>query len=170
MSQQRFEPHGSWSILSRTGEYAVRAIAYIAGSDGSNVTAAEIAEAIGVPSKYLSKVMHALVHAGLLDGTPGPRGGFRLARPADRITLLEVLTTFEIGRARGCMLGRSECHHGGCPVGFRCREISAALDEFLRTTCVDRLVPRPALPPKRGGRRISVPPESGQVAPRAPDE
>jgi Rrf2 family protein len=44
-----------------------------------------------VPATYLAKQLQALVRAGVLSATTGPRGGFRLARPAEQITLLQIV-------------------------------------------------------------------------------
>jgi Rrf2 family transcriptional regulator, nitric oxide-sensitive transcriptional repressor len=133
----------NWSVLSRTGEYAIRAVAYLADSEaGANVTVAEMADALKVPRNYLSKIMHALVHSGVVEGTRGPRGGFRLARSPDDLTLLETLDPFEMSRTRVCMLGRPACDSSGddCPGRIRCGILSAEIDDFFRTTCIGRLV------------------------------
>jgi Rrf2 family protein len=53
--------------------------------------AAKLAEYHGVPSAYLAKHLQALARAGVLETVKGPRGGYRLARPAVDITVLDVL-------------------------------------------------------------------------------
>jgi Rrf2 family protein len=53
--------------------------------------AARLAEFHGVPAPYLAKHLQAVSRAGLVDTVPGPRGGYRLARPAADITVLEVV-------------------------------------------------------------------------------
>lgn len=52
--------------------------------------AAKLAEYHGVPAPYLTKHLQSLVQAGVCESVPGPRGGFRLARPAHEISLLDV--------------------------------------------------------------------------------
>lgn len=54
-----------------------------------------LAEHYALPDPYLAKHLQALTRAGLLTATPGPRGGFRLAKPAGQITVLEVLEAIE---------------------------------------------------------------------------
>lgn len=49
----------------------------------------------GVPKEYLSKALQELTKAGLLEGRLGPRGGYRLARSPDRITLLDIVEAVE---------------------------------------------------------------------------
>jgi Rrf2 family protein len=50
-----------------------------------------LAELNGLPAPYLNKQLQALARAGVLTSTPGARGGFALARPADEITVLDVV-------------------------------------------------------------------------------
>lgn len=54
-----------------------------------------LAEFHGVPKEYLSKAMQALAAAGLVIGTLGPKGGYRLAREAKKISLLEIVEAVE---------------------------------------------------------------------------
>jgi Rrf2 family protein len=78
-------------MLTRTGEYALRAMISLARNDGEElVPGPRIAAAAGVPRKYLSAILADLVRVGLLDGTRGKSGGFRLTRPAGRIRLGQI--------------------------------------------------------------------------------
>jgi Rrf2 family protein len=58
---------------------------------GQAASAAQLAEHHGVPVAYLAKQLKSLVRAGVLTASTGPRGGFRLARPAEQVTLLQVV-------------------------------------------------------------------------------
>ena len=58
-----------------------------------------LAEFYDLPAPYLAKVLNSLVRAGVLTATSGPRGGFRLAKPATEITAAEVLEAVE-GRSQ----------------------------------------------------------------------
>src|SRR5262245_21234011 len=69
---------------------------------------ATLAAAYELPPPYLNKHLQALVRAGVLESTSGRKGGFRLARPAAEITLLDVVTAIE-----------------GPDEAFRCQEIRA---------------------------------------------
>ena len=57
--------------------------------------AARLAEFHGVPPAYLAKHLQALARAGIVASVPGAKGGYRLARPADRITVLDVVLALE---------------------------------------------------------------------------
>ncbi|MFI5897029.1 RrF2 family transcriptional regulator [Actinoplanes sp. NPDC051513] len=58
---------------------------------GTTASAAQLVEYYDLPAASLAKQLQALVKAGVLSATPGPRGGFRLARPATEITLLQMV-------------------------------------------------------------------------------
>jgi len=56
---------------------------------------AKLAAWFDLPAAYLNKRLQALVRADILNSTPGARGGFRLARPPERITLMDVVAAIE---------------------------------------------------------------------------
>ncbi|MEV0109443.1 Rrf2 family transcriptional regulator [Nocardia sp. NPDC050799] len=62
---------------------------------GEAVSAARLAAYFDLPAAYLNKQLQALVRAEILTSSSGPRGGFRLARDPDAITLLDIVTAIE---------------------------------------------------------------------------
>lgn len=78
--------------ISRSTGYALVAVGYIAQNykEGA-VLAARISKEYSIPLEYLLKILQQLVRANVLRSKRGPRGGFFLARPAESITLLEVI-------------------------------------------------------------------------------
>ena len=81
--------------LSQTAGYAILAMSCLDPSGKRRVLAREIAARSGVPSPYLSKLLHALGRAKLIQAKRGYRGGFLFARPPDRIRLLDVVEAVE---------------------------------------------------------------------------
>jgi Rrf2 family protein len=78
--------------LTRSAAQALHALAFLAEQDeGSLVDAQTIALACGIPHLSLLKALHALASAGVLRSVQGLGGGYRLARPAAKITMLEVV-------------------------------------------------------------------------------
>jgi len=73
---------------------------------GQALPAARLAEYHGVPTAYLAKHLQTLSRAEILEAVPGPRGGYRLARPASEITILDVVEAID-----------------GVESAFRCTEI-----------------------------------------------
>jgi Rrf2 family transcriptional regulator, nitric oxide-sensitive transcriptional repressor len=93
-------------MFSQTAEYALRAVVCIAGQKGRSVTTHEIADATRVPPDYLSKVLQALGRGGLVLAQRGKHGGYALARPAQRVSILEVVNAVDpFRRIRSCPLG-----------------------------------------------------------------
>ena len=97
--------------LTRRGSYAIRAAIALARIDGRSLTsAARIADAMGIPPRFLPQVMGDLVRAGIVEGVVGRAGGYRLVRDPAEISLLEVITAAEgDSRRRTCVLRGVEC-------------------------------------------------------------
>jgi Rrf2 family protein len=82
--------------ISRRTDYAVRIIIAAAQEPaGAMVPAMQIGEQMAIPPSFLFKVIGDLKRGGLLLTATGRHGGVRLTRPADRITLLEVVEAVE---------------------------------------------------------------------------
>lgn len=82
--------------VGRRVDYAVRALCYLAAQPPDRLVArAEIQERQQIPPHFLSKILRALVSSGLLCSVPGVGGGFRLGRPAGRISLRAVYESVE---------------------------------------------------------------------------
>jgi Rrf2 family protein len=92
-------------IFSQSTEYALRAVVYLASSQGEARTTQAIAEVAKVPPDYLSKILQSLRKAGIVSSQRGLRGGFLLAKPATEIRLLEVVNAIDpVERIRTCPL------------------------------------------------------------------
>ncbi len=78
--------------LTRRSEYALLALVHLARAKGEGwVAVSAMAEAQGLPPKFLEQLLMALKRAGLVKSQKGPHGGYRLGRPAAKITLAEVV-------------------------------------------------------------------------------
>lgn len=98
-------------LYSRPCEYALRALTYISlNTDMELIRAQEIAEAENLPAPFLAKLLQQLARSGVLVSVKGPKGGFGLARPANEISLMEVVSAVdgEEGFKR-CAVGLAEC-------------------------------------------------------------
>jgi Rrf2 family protein len=73
----------------------VYACVHLAQSEQSPVQAGRVAEAIGQHPDYLIKILQRLTRDGILSSIRGPSGGFRLARPASDISLLEIVEAID---------------------------------------------------------------------------
>lgn len=120
--------------LTRDGEYAVRAVVYLAAqSEGKISLISEISEVQEAPKSYLSKIMQHLVRSGLVKSRRGAKGGFVLARPADQITLRQTIEAVEGPiHLNVCLIKRGECHRDDlCPVHPVWKEAQRVLIEVL---------------------------------------
>jgi len=125
-------------MVSKTGEYALRSMIYIAqhGKDRS-ISGKEIAAQSGIPSKYLSTVLGALVRAGVLESSRGVGGGFRMVRSAKKVELYEVLAPFEQFDNDRCPFGQQVCSDGDPCVGHEeWKRLKLAQRRFLERTTI----------------------------------
>ncbi len=128
--------------LSSTARQAINAVLCIAGSaDDGPVRVDEIAAVTGNPRNYLSKTLHLLTRAGVLRSERGPRGGFRLAVPAERLTLDRIVEPFKPVGERRCLVGRPTCgDRNPCAAHKKWKKVAAGVDSFFAKTTVADLV------------------------------
>jgi Rrf2 family transcriptional regulator, cysteine metabolism repressor len=83
-------------MFSTKAEYGIRIMAHLAAYDGDGpVSLSAIADAEGLPLAYLEHLVQRLRRADLVDSTRGAHGGYTLSRPADSITMAEVVEALE---------------------------------------------------------------------------
>jgi Rrf2 family transcriptional regulator, iron-sulfur cluster assembly transcription factor len=82
--------------INRKTEYALRGLRYLANKRTDEpVMIRDIAEAVDAAPAFLAKILQLLNLAGLVTSSRGVAGGFRLSRPAENITLREILEATE---------------------------------------------------------------------------
>jgi len=82
--------------LKNQVEWALHCCAILAGlPEGRYLSTKALAEFHGVPKEYLSKAMQGLSQAGIVEGTLGPTGGYRLAKPLEKISFLDIVEAVE---------------------------------------------------------------------------
>ena len=101
----------------------------------------EIATELSLPPQFLTKILRVLTAKGVLISQRGRSGGFRLARPADQITLLDVVDPFDhLSDRQTCLLGQATCSdENACPLHDQWRGISDSLRRLLRSRTLVRL-------------------------------
>lgn len=108
-------------LYSKTCEYAIRALAYIASQKNyaGYTSSSEVKKATGVPGPYLSKVFGVLVRKEVLNAKQGPGGGVAFARSPKEISLLDIISSIETTELveKKCIMGLSECSaKHACPM------------------------------------------------------
>lgn len=135
------------ALLNSTCTYAIRAALQVATErpqPGVYVSTRKIADTLGVPFAFLTKVLQGLTQSGLLLSQRGATGGVALARPAEDITLMDVLVAVgSDGVFRECVLGLPACSDATpCALHLPWREERARLEAiFSRTTLADLASP-----------------------------
>lgn len=78
--------------VSRSTGYALLAVGFIAKHQGKGVVLSQaVSKEYDIPLEYLLKILQQLVRANVLRSKRGPRGGFSLAKPTNKITMLEII-------------------------------------------------------------------------------
>ena len=127
-------------MISQTNEYALRAMIHLAGlKPGDSVNSETIAVRTKVPQGYLSKILRDLVLVGLVKSQRGPNGGFCLARPASKTSILDIITAVDpIQRIHHCPLG-NPAHVKLCPLHQRLDDAFAQIERSLGETTLEEL-------------------------------
>ena len=114
--------------LTRQSSYAIRTLIYCAVNAPNLSHIADIAKAHSISELFLFKLIKPLVEGGLLETVRGRKGGIRLGRPAEKITLLDTIKLTEDSFAM------AECFEIGsdvlCPLAGAC-DLNGALREAL---------------------------------------
>lgn len=126
-------------MLSRTVEYALRAVVCLAHCAGKPATTELVAARTQVPAAYLAKILQGLSRAGLVRSQRGVGGGVALAADPATLTLLQIITAVEpLRRITDCPLGHSRGKL--CPLHSEVDAAIAAVEAvFQRTTLADIL-------------------------------
>jgi Rrf2 family protein len=87
--------------LTRASSYALHALAYMAVQKNNKpIPSHLIAKERGIPERFLLKVLKPLVGVRVLISVKGPNGGYRLAKPANQVTMAEIIEAVD-GPIRG---------------------------------------------------------------------
>lgn len=82
--------------ITKQADYALRAVLYLARiEDGSKASTRDIAEKQQIPPSFLAKIVSQLSIAGLIQTSRGARGGVILARPAEQVSMLDVIEAID---------------------------------------------------------------------------
>jgi len=111
-------------------------------ADGAVALRSDIAEAQGIPPSFMAKILRSLVRARLLRSSRGVHGGFALARPGAKITLLDVVEAIEGPLSlTNCTPDPAGCARSDdCPATSVWLEVQQKMAEVLRGTSLDDLI------------------------------
>jgi Rrf2 family protein len=123
-------------IYSKTCEYAIRALSYLASKNGQGFAMIpEISRETGVPKPYIAKIFQCLVRTGILESQRGPSGGFVFKRRPETVSLLEIVEAIDdvSPLMRECVMGLDRCSaRNACPLHFAWSKAKENILETLK--------------------------------------
>jgi Rrf2 family protein len=129
-------------IFSRTSEYALRAMTFLAMQPQGKLSGARaISQAEQIPMPFLWKILHTLARQRLIRSFKGIHGGYELAHPGNKITLSAVvLATDGDDFGTQCVLGLPRCGEANaCPLHTTWKEIRTRMTDMLEHTTLEDL-------------------------------
>ena len=130
----------SFLRISEASALALHSVGVLARHGDTKTSNLELSSALAVSEHHLAKVHQRLVHANVLKAVRGPSGGFRFARPANEITLMEIVEAIEGPFSPSqCLLGREQCQSECCILGKMSTSINDLVRDFLNNTTADKL-------------------------------
>ncbi len=128
-------------LISRTSEYALRAVIWLMHDPSRSQTTQQISKGTRTPPGYISKVLQALSKAGLVRSRRGLGGGFVFAGHPAKVTVLEVINAVDpLERIHTCPLGLREHGRNLCPLHCGMNSAVSQMEAtFGRTRLVDLL-------------------------------
>ena len=134
---------GSRNMLSKTTEYALRSVVYVAmHHDAKRVGLKEIARELELPEPFIGKILQNLVRQGVLASVKGPNGGFSLGRPASTISIMDLVRIIDGMEAfKRCGLGLKDCSDTHpCPLHHEFKQYRENLVRLFTKTTIHDLV------------------------------
>ena len=106
-------------IFSKSCVYGIRALIYLAGHDqGPFVPIKDISNNLGISFHFLTKILQILSEVGLIASFKGPKGGVKLTRAPDSISLMHIILALDGSEIfDSCLLGLPGCNiQSPCPL------------------------------------------------------
>jgi Rrf2 family protein len=137
-------------MISMRSKYGLKALGYMAGTiDKDSFLIADIAQAEGIPKKFLEAILLTLKNSGILSSRKGPGGGYSLAKSPGLITIGAVIRAFEGDLIPLPCMGEST--HASCPecadqdtcgIKLVMTDVEKALSAVLDTTTIADMLQR----------------------------
>jgi Rrf2 family protein len=130
-------------MFSKSCEYAIRAVIFICTKKEENkvVKIQEIAEAVGAPVYYTSKILQQLSRLKLMGSMKGSNGGFYIGQEHKEIRLVDIVNAIDGDKIfNGCALGLSSCSETKpCPLHAQFKSIRKEIKDMLKSTPIHDL-------------------------------
>jgi Rrf2 family protein len=134
-------------MISKTAEYALRAIACLSTNPGAAFSADVLAAQSKVPRRYLHRVLQDLVTAEIVRSRPGPGGGYELVVETSQLNILTIVNAVSpLERIKSCPLGLP-FHEQLCPLHAELDRAYAATEEAFKSVTFHDLMQSAAFSP-----------------------
>ena len=144
------------ALVSTKARYVLHGLAYIAvNSDRGPIRFEEIhrylkvyAPDLELSESYLAKVFQDISRSGFTEAVSGPRGGYRLARPAGQIRLIEIIEALDgTSGSHSCLLSVGKCSQKTtCRVGDLTRDAEMAFRSIFERETIESLAEKMSFP------------------------
>ena len=127
--------------LSTRSKYGLRAICYLAeNEDKGYISVSEISTNLNLSENYLEQLIRLLKKENLVKSARGPKGGYKLVKDIDQITVGEVLRVLEgdIGKS-GCLEDGSHCDDK-CNAYFAFSKLDEAINDTIDSITIDEII------------------------------
>jgi len=127
--------------LSKSSQYAIRILAYMADHKDSQFNATSLSETLIIPYKFLTKIMTELVKANLIISIRGREGGYTFAKPPSEIIVNEILEIFHDSiKDEQCVLGIGFCNGlCKCALHDQWMEPKLLLQKMFRESTLEKI-------------------------------
>ena len=127
-------------MLSKTAEYALRAVTCMGSQPEKPASADYLADKTKVPRRYLTRVLQDLAAADLVRSRPGPGGGYELSKDVHSLTILDVVNAVApLERIKACPLGL-DSHTELCPLHAELDRAYAATEQAFANVTIQQLL------------------------------
>ncbi len=150
---------------SKMAQTAISAISLLAeetpNTTPAKLSSADIAQRRRLPKPMIAKVLTILSQAGLVKGSPGPGGGYWLAKEPNEISLYEIINLFDRNdRNDSCPFGPDHCGQGPqCPLHDQLIHLQREVKQFLERTTLVSFLPAESKRASKAAPKETRPPQ-----------
>jgi Rrf2 family protein len=131
-------------MLSNTCKYAIRACIYLAlnADEEKKIGIKKISDDLKIPMPFLGKILQSLAKSKVLLSTKGPNGGFCLAKPANKISLMEIVEAIDGDESfTSCVIGVTSCStsEAHCPIHEKYGPLREKIKELFEVQDIGEL-------------------------------
>lgn len=131
-------------MFSKTCEYAIRALIYIAqkSKDGNRIGIKEIASGIDSPEYFIAKILQELSRKGFVQSAKGPTGGFFMDGSNLKLSIADIVREIDGDKLfSGCGFGLKECSESyPCPIHNEFKHIRKNIKDMLEKSKIEMFV------------------------------